>query len=576
MKVVNRLYDKITKYGFKQTCCKIYNKITKKEERLYAEWRQAHELTEAERQEQKRTSFEKNIKFSIVVPLFESNEVYLQQLVESIFAQTYFNWELCLSDGGGKESELKDYLEHLQKIDSRIKCIRSKEKLGISANTNAALSIASGDYIVFVDHDDLVVENALYECARVINEQNDVEVIYTDEDKVSMDGKRYFSPHFKPDYNRDLLCTVNYFCHLVVVKKSLIDKIGGMCIEFDGAQDYDFVLRCVEKTKNIYHVPKVLYHWRSHKESTAENPESKRYAFEAGKRAIQEHYKRIGEMNVLVAETQWPGIYRSRCMIASEPVISIIIYNVMNLDNLKQCIQSILKNNYKNYEILIISHVNLIIDEFFENYLNKIIKIVTVEKEWNDSKIKNYAAKNATGEYLLYMEADMKFVHAECINEMVGMCMRKDTGIVGGKIYNKDGYIEHAGMIIGKDGKIHRIFEGLHKSENGYFSRIVSQMEYSVISGSCMLIKKASYIKVDGFDERFEGEYADADICLMTKKSGAQVVYNPYVEIIHMNKKKVGNKVSNQQFKNKWYSFIKQGDPYYNKNLKDILENTNL
>lgn len=573
MKVANKLYDKIMKYGFKRTCCKVYNKMSKKEERLYAEWRNTHELIEQERKEQKNTCFEKKVKFSIVVPLFESNEIYLQQLVESIFNQTYFNWELCLSDGGGKESKLKNYLEDLMKRDSRIKCIKSKEKLGISANTNAALAEVSGDYIVFADHDDLIAENALYECARAVNEQNAIEIIYTDEDKVSMDGKTFFSPHFKPDYNRDLLCSVNYFCHMVVVKKSLVDKIGGMRKEFDGAQDYDFVLRCVEQTKNIYHIPKVLYHWRSHKESTAENPESKRYAFEAGKRAIQEHYKRIGEDNVLVTETQWTGIYRSQYVIDIEPRISIIIYNVRNIENLKQCIQSILENNYKNYEILIVSNKNLNMEKMFGDGLKKSIKRVEVKKEWNCSKIKNFAAEITTGNYLLYLEADMKFMHEECIRELVGMCRRKDTGIVGGKIYNKNGYIEQAGMFIGKDGKVHRLFAGLHKSENGYFSRIVSQMEYSVISGGCMLIKKDFFIRCSGFDEQIKDEYADVDICLEARKNATFVVYNPYVEVCCMEMRKENIRTSSQYFNDKWESFVKNGDPYYNNNFLEVFPN---
>ena len=572
MKVVDKLYDKIMKYGFKGTCCKIYNKITKKEERLYTEWRKTHELTEREKKEQKQTDFENKVKFSIVIPLFESNEIYLQQLIESIFKQTYSNWELCLSDGGGKESKLKEYLEHLMKSDSRIKCIRSKEKLGIADNTNMALSEVSGDYIVFADHDDLLAENALYECAKTVNKQNDVEIIYTDEDKVSMNGKKFFSPHFKPDYNRDLLCTVNYFCHLVVVKKSLVDKIGGLRKEFDGAQDYEFVLRCVEQTNNIYHIPKVLYHWRSHKESTAENPESKRYAFEAGKRAVQEHYRRIGENNVLVTETQWPGIYRSQYRIDIEPKISIVIYNVKDIEDLKQCIQSILENNYKNYEILIISNMNLDMDKMFKDGLKNLIKRVEVKEGWNSSQIKNIAAKIATGNYLLYIEANMKFMHAECIREMVGMCRRKNTGIVGGKIYNKDCYIEQAGMVIGKDGTVHRMFAGLHKSENGYFSRIVSQMEYSAISGSCMLIKKDLLVRCKGFDEHIEDEYADVDICMEAWKNNMLVVYDPYVEVCCMKKQKEENEMRSQYFNNKWKLIIKNGDPYCNNNFLEVFE----
>ena len=237
-------------------------------------------------------------------------------------------------------------MEKLKEKDTRIKYISSSEQLKISDNTNLALSIATGDYIAFADHDDLLEINALYECATLINEKNTVDMIYSDEDKVSMNSGRYFEPHFKPDFNIDLLRSVNYFCHLVVVGRKVIEKVGGLNGDFDGAQDYDFVLRCIENTKNIYHIPKVLYHWRAHIDSTAENPESKKYAFEAGKRAVQEHYKRIGMEHVEVSETKYPGIYRSRYKIENNPKVTIILYNIRKGDRLKKCLESLKKQSY--------------------------------------------------------------------------------------------------------------------------------------------------------------------------------------------------------------------------------------
>ena len=248
----------------------------------YQKWIVRHLPGPKELERQRREKFDFQPKISIVIPLYKTQEKYLKELLESIKGQTYSNWELCLSDGSGLDSPLKEVLKELEYSDSRIKVISSKEPLKIAENTNAAIEIATGDYIVFADHDDILSIDALYECAKCINENPKVDMIYSDEDKVSMDGQTYFEPHFKPDLNVDLLCSVNYFCHLVVVKRQLLEQAGNLNGEYNGAQDYDFVLRCVEKTDAVYHIPKILYHWRAHMDSTAENPESKRYAFEAG------------------------------------------------------------------------------------------------------------------------------------------------------------------------------------------------------------------------------------------------------------------------------------------------------
>ncbi|MCI9137260.1 MAG: glycosyltransferase, partial [Lachnospiraceae bacterium] len=259
----------------------------------YEKYRKAVSPDGRELERQRKEQFDSAPLFSIVVPLYKTPEKYLGQLVESVEQQTYGNWELCLSDGSGADSPLREYLNRLAQREKRVKVISNPKPLKISENTNQAIKASEGEFIVFADHDDLLTPDALYECAKVLQSRPETELLYTDEDKISMNGKRYFQPHFKSDYNPDLLCSMNYFCHLVVAKKSLIERAGMLDSEFDGAQDYDFVLRCTEKTRHIYHIPKVLYHWRAHENSTAENPESKMYAFEAGKRAVQAHYDRL-------------------------------------------------------------------------------------------------------------------------------------------------------------------------------------------------------------------------------------------------------------------------------------------
>ena len=319
----------------------------------YDRWRLRHLPGREELMEQRRTVFARQPLISIVVPLYKTPEKYLRELAGSVQNQTYARWELILSDGSGADSPLDKILGELEQ-DDRIRVVRSGVPLGISENTNAALKIFRGDFVVFADHDDLLAENALFECVRVINEHPQTDMIYTDEDKVSMDGKSYFQPHFKPDYNPDFLCSMNYICHMVAVKRELVQKIGLLDPKYDGAQDYDFVLRCTEKAGEIRHIPKAVYHWRAHKNSTSENPASKRYAFEAGKRAVQAHYDRLG-IRARVEEGKYPGLYRTFYELPEKkPLVSVIIPNKDHREDLQKCLDSILgKTTYPALEIII-------------------------------------------------------------------------------------------------------------------------------------------------------------------------------------------------------------------------------
>lgn len=308
----------------------------------YQKWIVRHLPGSKELEKQRRTKFEYQPKISIVVPLYKTPEKYLRQLVDTVKAQTYPNWELCLSDGSGADSPIRKLLDSLASSDERIKVIFHEKPLQISENTNAGIEAATGDYIAFADHDDELTPHALFQCVKALNENRDIRILYSDEDKMSMDGHKFFQPHFKPDYNPDLLCTVNYICHLFVVDREIISQVGMLRKEFDGAQDYDFIFRCVEtvKPEQIYHIPRILYHWRCHEDSTAENPESKTYAFEAGKRAIEEHYKRTG-INAEVLQGEFLGLYRTRFIRDHDPLISIIIPNKDHIEDLKRCMDSI-------------------------------------------------------------------------------------------------------------------------------------------------------------------------------------------------------------------------------------------
>lgn len=574
---IKKIDSYIKAYGIGKTVGLLYEKATHKDQKDYERWLERHKITEAIREVQKETVFDKQPCFSIVVPLYKTQEKYLKELVESIKGQTYSNWELCLSDGSGGDSPLKEILKELEHSDSRIKVISSKESLQIAENTNAAIDIATGDYIVFADHDDILSVDALYECTKCINENQEVDMIYSDEDKVSMDGQTYFEPHFKPDLNMDLLCSVNYFCHLVVVKRQLLEQAGKLNGEYNGAQDYDFVLRCVENTDAVYHIPKILYHWRAHMDSTAENPESKRYAFEAGRRAIQKHYERIGLKDAYVEETAYPGTYRTRYKYADKPKVSIIIDEITKKELLGKTLQSIKANDYPDYEVIIVDCTEKKeIEKFVEKYQDKLIRVKRGEKIWTAAKRKNEGAGCAEGEYLIFLAGNAEYADKEGISELVSVAMRSDVGVVGTRSYYKNGTVEHAGCVIGMNGTAGSLFEHTLRGENGYFSHIVTQMQYSAVAGACMMVKKDIFEKVNGFDEDYKGELGKVDLCLKIRNKHMSVVYNPYVKVMRWSNELRNNENDEKLFKKQWAEILEKDDPYYNKNLSLSVSGCNI
>ena len=574
---IKKIDSYIKAYGIGKTVGLLYEKATHKDQKDYERWLERHKITEAIREVQKETVFDKQPCFSIVVPLYKTQEKYLKELVESIKGQTYLNWELCLSDGSGGDSPLKEILKELEHSDSRIKVISSKESLQIAENTNAAIDIATGDYIVFADHDDILSVDALYECTKCINENQEVDMIYSDEDKVSMDGQTYFEPHFKPDLNMDLLCSVNYFCHLVVVKRQLLEQAGKLNGEYNGAQDYDFVLRCVENTDAVYHIPKILYHWRAHMDSTAENPESKRYAFEAGRRAIQKHYERIGLKDAYVEETAYPGTYRTRYKYADKPKVSIIIDEITKKELLGKTLQSIKANDYPDYEVIIVDCTEKKeIEKFVEKYQDKRIRVKRGEKIWTAAKRKNEGAGCAEGEYLIFLAGNAEYADKEGISELVSVAMRSDVGVVGTRSYYKNGTVEHAGCVIGMNGTAGSLFEHTLRGENGYFSHIVTQMQYSAVAGACMMVKKDIFEKVNGFDEDYKGELGKVDLCLKIRNKHMSVVYNPYVKVMRWSNELRNNENDEKLFKKQWAEILEKDDPYYNKNLSLSVSGCNI
>ena len=544
----------------------------------YEQWYENHKALPEELEKQKNEKWKRKPLISIVVPVYNTPQVFLRQMIESVQNQSYSEWELCIGNASPENKEMKKILEEY-KNDARIKEVEIPENKGISQNTNRAMEIASGELIGLLDHDDLLAPNALYEIAKAVNEHLDAEVIYTDEDKVTTDLKEHFQPHLKPDFNLDLLRSNNYICHFFVASRDLIKRVGGFRPEFNGAQDYDLILRCTEQAKQIMHIPKILYHWRVHKASTADNPASKMYAFDAGKRAIEEHLVRCRTKGT-VQHTKDLGFYRVKYEVCGEPLVSIIIPNKDQSEALKKCLDSIReKTSYRNYEIIIVENNSEEPETFafYKKIAGEKIKIVTWEGEFNYSAINNFGVRHARGDYLLLLNNDVEIINGDWLTEMLSHCQRKEVGIVGAKLYYPDNTIQHAGIIIGIGGVAGSVFVGLPRAFSGYLHKASIQLDLSAVTAACMLVKRSVFEQVGGLEEKLKVAFNDVDFCLRVREKGYLVVYDPYAELYHYESKTRGAEDTKEKIRrfqteieymrSHWIGLLKKGDPYYNCNL---------
>ena len=548
----------------------------------YGEWYELTKPSEEELERQRNTHFDYEPRLSIVIPVYKTPERYLQEMLDSIVNQTYSKWEVCIADGSPRGESRERLIKRYADRDTRFKYVILGENKGISGNTNAAMDMAQGDFLVLADHDDTLTPDALFECVKAMNEDPLYDVIYSDEDKLDMDGQALFDPHFKPDFNPDLLTSVNYICHLFVVNRNLVEVIGGFCQEFDGAQDYDFIFRCTEQARKVHHIPKVLYHWRCHMNSTASNPESKMYAFEAGARAIKAHYDRMGIAVDSVEKGVDYGIYHTRFHLDEEPLVSVIIPNKDHRADLDLCLTSLLdKGTYRNLEVIVVEN-NSTEPETFDYYeelqeKRKNVRVVTWKREFNFSAINNYGVTFAHGEYLLFLNNDVEVIEPDVIREMLGYARRDDVGIVGARLLYQDDTIQHAGVVIGFGGIAGHTFIGLHQAENSYFHRAMCAQDYSAVTAACMMSKRSLFDQVGGFREELAVAFNDIDYCLKIRSLGKKVVYNPYALLYHYESKSRGledtpEKVERfnrevARFIGYWPEIVINGDPYYNPNL---------
>ena len=592
----------LKRYGILNTIKKMLKRILrirenkKSNKEQYEIWRNKNKY---DLEKQKNTEFSYSPKISIVVPMYKTNMKFFEELINSLKNQTYSKWELCLADGSPeKNKEFEKIIENNNKI--KYKFLGKND--GISENTNEAIKMATGDYIGFLDHDDTLSENALYEIVNCLNKDKSVDFIYTDEDKLDQ-NYMYFDPYFKPDFSPETLECNNYITHFVVVKKDLIDKIGMLDSKYNGAQDFDFVLRATEKSKKIVHIPKVLYHWRVHRESTAFLPDTKPYAFEAGKRAVEAHLNRIGKKANVEESQDVPGAYKINYEIVGNPNVTIIIPNKDNIKLLKRCINSILKlTTYKNYEIFIIEN-NSIKNTTFKYYKkiakNNKIKILNYNKntimdlngerkleldnnensklEFNYSSLINFGVKNSKSDFILQLNNDTLLLTPNWLEIFIGYAQNKEIGAVGARLYYPDKTIQHAGIILGINGIAGNALVNLPYGKHAYFGIEAITRNVSAVTGACLFCRRNLYEEVGFMDnKKFKVAFNDVDFCLKLLERGYRNIYNPYIELIHYESKTRGYEDSpekikrfekeTENFRKRWSKLL-QNDPYYNPNL---------
>jgi len=580
---IKTLKLKIKQLGLKKGLKYSYHKLVVRnsieyQEEKYKKWIEINEPNKEELEKQKITKFDYNPLISIITPLYNTKKEFFIQYIESIQNQTYQNLEICLVDAS---DEKLDYIEDLIKEDKRIKYKKLKENKGISENSNEAIKMAKGEYIALIDHDDIISKFAFYEIVKKLNENRDIDFIYSDEDKFENDLENRYLPFFKPDFSEDFLRSNNYICHLSIIRKTLLEEIGCFRKEFDGAQDYDLFLRISEKTNKIAHIPKILYHWRVHLLSTSHNMETKMYAIEAGRKAIEEHLKRLENEDIEVINEEPLGLYRIKTKLKDNPLISIIIPNKDSISYLKRAISSILKSTYKNYEIIIVEN-NSKNKKTFKYYdkikQNEKIKVLEYkEKGFNFSKINNFAFKFAKGEYILLLNNDIEVINKDWLEEMLMLCKRKNVGIVGAKLLYKDNTIQHSGVVLGMGSVAGHVNKMLSDNDPGYYGRAKVINNYSAVTAACLMTKKDLYEKVNGLDENLEVAFNDIDYCMKIRKLDKLVAYTPYAKLYHYESKTRGYEDTEEKkkrfegeinlFKNKWKNELQNGDPYFSPNL---------
>ena len=512
----------------------------------YKEWYEEHCPTKEELMRQREVEFSVQPLISIVVPTYQTPIPFLKDMIDSVRKQSYEKWELCIADGSlnGDENDTKvirvrEELNRYSMEDKRIKVVYLEENQGISENTNQALALATGEYIGLFDHDDMLTPDALYEIVKAINDY-DYDVLYTDEDKISEDSHDYKKPVFKPDYSPELLCANNYITHFFVAKKSIVDRLEGFRKEYDGSQDYDFIFRCVELAKKVGHVSKVLYHWRMHGGSVAGDPTSKMYAYDAGKKAIQSHYERVG-IQANVEHMERLGLYHTEYKMIKQPLISVIIYGEDD-EKKKRCSEWFKRKDYSNLEILASAGIN--VEEI------------------------NTLAEKARGSYLFFVSENLESVERDALQQMAGVLQIQNVGAVSGKVIGRKHTVEDVGVVFRTNEDLCKANYGIGDCDYGDMFRAKVMSNYSILSLNCFMTHKNTFEELGRFNKHFSLSFAAADYCLKLRMHGKRCVMQASTVWESKDSMKTGiiNDEERERFYKEWQEVLRMGDSYYNSN----------
>lgn len=570
--------------GVVATTQKVARKIRMRKPISQAEFMKKPLYTRRELAEQAKHAFDQDVTFSIITPLHNTPPAFLREMIDSVLAQTYGKWELCLADGSDAgHGDVQDICRSYAKRDTRIRYQKLDQNLGIAGNSNACIEMATGDFLALLDHDDILHPAALFCTMEAICNQ-DADLVYTDEVTFSSPSRADVRRiHFKPDYAPDNLLANNYFRHFTAFKRSLLDACGAFREGYDGSQDHELMLRLANAARSIVHIPKVLYYWRAYEQSTALATDVKLRAAPASTKAVSDYLAAQGIEASVEQAKGISSIYRiSYPLPTPRPKVSIIIPNYDHVDDLRCCIESIRrKTTYAPYEIIIAENNSTKLEtfEYYEQLVTECddVKVVFWPGEFNWAAINNFAIASASGEYLLLLNNDIEVISENWIEEMLMFAQRPDVGVVGAMLYYPDDTIQHAGVILGMKDVAAHAFAHVKRGNPGYAGRLSYAQNLSAVTGACMLMRKDVCDQVGGIDESFPVNYNDVDLCLRMREAGYLVVWTPYAELYHYESKSRGTPktpeeqaerlVEATRFKRRWQDLFDKGDPYFNPNL---------
>ncbi|OTO76639.1 MULTISPECIES: glycosyltransferase family 2 protein [unclassified Enterococcus] len=571
--------------GIKGTLRRIKLEQSKQSDETYQTWIAENENWDLESIKSEIAAFNYQPVISILMPVYNVEEKWLAKCIESVQNQFYPNWELCMADDHSTDASVRPLLEKYAALDSRIKIVFRSENGHISKATNSALEIATGEFVALLDNDDELAPIALYEVAKRLNQNSDLDLIYSDEDKIDMDGKR-FDPAFKPDWSPDLLLGTNYISHLGVYRRSIMEKIGGFRVGYEGSQDYDLVLRFTEQipSERIAHIPQVLYYWRILPSSTAADQSTKSYAFDAGLKAVQDAIQRRG-IQATVNHAAGNGLYDVDYKVLSEDLVSIIIPTRNGYDDVKRCIDSIIeKTTYPNYEIVMADNGSdqPEMQDLYANYQKQLgdrFVVESIDIPFNYSRINNLAAKVAKGKYLLFLNNDTEVITPEWMTKMVSFAQFDRIGCVGAKLYYPNNTIQHAGVILGMGGAAGHGHHTFPRGDFGYFGKLEINVDYLAVTAACLMIRAKDFAELNGFDEELTVAFNDVDLCLREYEKGHNNVWLHGAELYHFESQSRGYENTPEKqarfeketkyMEDTWTKYI-ENDPYYNPNLTRV------